>query len=168
MSRRAIGAMPRRARRPSRRASQARGRGRGCALATLGSLTKSGELFITGRIKDVIIVRGINHYPQDVERTVQDAHRGLRRNCGAAVSWLDEQGIERLVIVQEVERTYRHRVTSEDVIGCIREAVTTEHGIAPHAIVLIRPGTISKTTSGKIQRSLTRELWLEGKLEVLE
>jgi acyl-coenzyme A synthetase/AMP-(fatty) acid ligase len=70
--------------------------------------------------------------------------------------------------VQEVERTFRHRMKSHDIVGCVREAIATEHGIPVHAIVLIRPGALPKTTSGKIQRSLARRLWLKGKLDVLE
>jgi acyl-CoA synthetase (AMP-forming)/AMP-acid ligase II len=134
----------------------------------LGFLDQTGELYITGRIKDVIIIRGINHYPQDIEDTVQSAHPGLPRNGGAAFSWIDEQGQEKLVVVQEVERTFRHRVKPHDIVGSVREAFTTEHGIPPYAIVLIRPGALPKTTSGKIQRGLARRLWLEGKLDVLE
>jgi acyl-coenzyme A synthetase/AMP-(fatty) acid ligase len=57
---------------------------------------------------------------------------------------------------------------SHDIVGCVREAIATEHGIPVHAIVLIRPGALPKTTSGKIQRSLARRLWLKGKLDVLE
>jgi acyl-coenzyme A synthetase/AMP-(fatty) acid ligase len=70
-------------------------------------------------------------------------------------------------LVQEVERTQRHRVATEDIVGCIRAAVTNEHEIAVHRIVLLPPGIIPKTTSGKIQRKLTRKLWLENALEVL-
>ena len=77
----------------------------GCAPETWGSLDESGELFITGRIKDLIIIRGMNHYPQDIERTVQDSHPALRRDCGAAFAITDEDGNEKLAVVQEVERT---------------------------------------------------------------
>ncbi len=77
-----------------------------CWLRTgdLGFLDDNDELFITGRIKDLIIVRGVNHYPQDIENTVQDCHPALRRHCGAAFSVLDQNSEERLVVVQEVER----------------------------------------------------------------
>ena len=84
---------------------------------------RSGELFITGRIKDLIIVRGINHYPQDIERTVQAAHPALRANCGAAFSVADERGEEALVIVQEIERTERNRIDAAEMKGLIRESV---------------------------------------------
>jgi acyl-CoA synthetase (AMP-forming)/AMP-acid ligase II len=71
-------------------------------------------------------------------------------------------------VVQEVERTFRNKVADEDFAGTIREAVTDAHEVAVHKVVLIRPGSIPKTTSGKVQRNLTRQLWLEGALEVLE
>jgi acyl-CoA synthetase (AMP-forming)/AMP-acid ligase II len=133
----------------------------------LGFLDAAGELFITGRIKDVVIIRGINHYPQDIEATVQASHPALRRDCGAAFAVLSAGGAEKLVVAQEVERTQRHQVALDDIEGSIREAVVTEHECAPDQIVLLRPGAIPKTTSGKIQRSLTRQLWLAGALDVL-
>jgi acyl-CoA synthetase (AMP-forming)/AMP-acid ligase II len=133
----------------------------------LGFLDPSGELFITGRIKDVIIIRGMNHYPQDIENSMQDSHPALRRHCGAAFTIVDENNDERLILVQEVERTARHQISIDEIAGRIREAVFNEHEIAIHKVVLIPPGAIPKTTSGKIQRSLTRKLWQEGRLDVL-
>jgi acyl-CoA synthetase (AMP-forming)/AMP-acid ligase II len=133
----------------------------------LGFLDASGELFITGRSKDLIIIRGINHYPQDIEHTVQTLHPALRQNCGAAFSISDERGEETLVIVQEIERTERNRIDPDEMKGLIREGVTDQHELFARHIVLIRPGTLPKTTSGKIQRSLTRKLWLEHRLDDL-
>jgi acyl-CoA synthetase (AMP-forming)/AMP-acid ligase II len=133
----------------------------------LGLLDEAGELFITGRIKDLIIIRGINHYPQDIEHTVQALHPAFRQNCGAAFSVLDDRGEETLVIVQEIERTERNRIDPIEVTGLIREGVTDQHELFARHIVLIRPGTLPKTTSGKIQRSLTRRLWLERRLDDL-
>ena len=133
----------------------------------LGLLDEAGELFITGRIKDLIIIRGINHYPQDIERTVQALHPAFRQNCGAAFSVLDDWGEETLVIVQEIERTERNRIDPIEVTGLIREGVTDQHELFARHIMLIRPGTLPKTTSGKIQRSLTRRLWLERRLDDL-
>jgi len=146
------------------------GEGDACWLRTgdLGFLDEAGELFITGRIKDVIIVRGMNHYPQDIESTVQNCHPALRRHCGAAFTVLDGNNEERLILVQEVERVHRHQPDADDIIGHIREAVADEHEIAVDQIVLIRPGAIPKTTSGKVRRRLTRQLWLEDLLDVLE
>ncbi len=133
----------------------------------LGFLDESGELFITGRIKDLIVVRGINHYPQDIERHVQALHPAFRQNCGAAFSVTDEHGESALVIVQEIERTERNRIDPVEMSGLIREAVANEHELYARHVVLIRPGTLPKTTSGKIQRSLTRRLWLDRRLDEL-
>jgi len=133
----------------------------------LGFLDSAGQLFITGRIKDLIIIRGTNHYPQDIELTVERAHPALRQNGGAVFSVPDERGEEQLVVVQEVERTARNRIDADEITGIIREAVTEQHEVFARHIVLIRPQTLPKTTSGKVQRSLTRKLWLEGKLDYL-
>ncbi len=133
----------------------------------LGFVDENGALFITGRIKDLIIIRGVNHYPQDIERTVQESHPALRLDCGAAFAITDEEGNEKLAVVQEVERTQRRHLDLDEVTRRIREAVTRQHEIAPHVIALIPPASLPKTTSGKIQRSLTRKLWLEGSLNVL-
>ncbi len=140
-----------------------------CWLRTgdLGFLDDN-ELFITGRIKELIIVRGVNHYPQDIENTVQDCHPALRRHCGAAFSVLDQNNQERLVVVQEVERTYRQQIVIGEIIATIREAITKEHDIGAHAIVLIRTGTLPQTTSGKIQRNLARQMYLAGSLSVFQ
>lgn len=131
----------------------------------LGFLDHTGELFVTGRIKDLIIIRGINHYPQDIERTVQSQDSALRENCGAAFSVPDEHGEEDLVIVQEVERTARHSIDTGEIKGQIREAIADSHELSARHIALIRPGALPKTTSGKIQRKLARRLWLDGGFE---
>lgn len=133
----------------------------------LGFLDEAGELFITGRIKEVVIIRGANHYPQDIEHTVQSCHPALRRHGGAAFTVLDAREAERLVVVQEVERSYRSRIAVDEIVGRIREAIVGAHEIVPHEIALLRPGALPKTTSGKIQRALSRKLWLEGSLERL-
>jgi acyl-CoA synthetase (AMP-forming)/AMP-acid ligase II len=133
----------------------------------LGFLDEAGELFITGRIKDVIIIRGANHYPQDIEDTVQGSHPAMRRHGGAAFTIADDAKGELLVVVQEVERTERHRIEPAQLIGQIREAIVLEHDIVPYEIALLRPGTLPKTTSGKIQRGLARQLWLTGALDRL-
>jgi acyl-CoA synthetase (AMP-forming)/AMP-acid ligase II len=134
----------------------------------LGFIDEAGELFITGRIKDVIIVRGINYYPQDIENTVYDSHPALRRYCGAVFSVLTENTEEKVVLVQEVERVHRRDLETDEIIGCIREAVANEHEIALDSIVLIRPGSIPKTTSGKIQRSLARQMWLQNSFKAVD
>jgi acyl-CoA synthetase (AMP-forming)/AMP-acid ligase II len=133
----------------------------------LGFMDEAGELFITGRIKDLIIVRGINYYPQDIENTVYDSHPALRRHCGAAFSLMTESNEEKVVLVQEVERTHRRSLEIEEITACIREAVANQHEIAIDTIVLIPPGAIPKTTSGKIQRSLARRMWQQNLFETI-
>jgi natural product biosynthesis luciferase-like monooxygenase protein/FkbM family methyltransferase len=123
---------------------------------------RDGELFIAGRLKDLIIIRGRNHYPQDIERTVELCHPTLRPGCGAAFS-IDEAGEERLVIVQELER--RQESDAELVIEAIRQKVAQEHEVQVSSVVLVKPGSILKTTSGKIQRRACREAFLDGKLK---
>ncbi len=130
----------------------------------LGFLDEAGVLFITGRIKDLIVIRGANHYPQDIERTVQDAHPALQPDGGAAFSITAADGAERVVVVHEIARTQRHALETDAIVASIRAAVTAGHEIALHEIVLIRPATLPKTTSGKVQRSLARLQWQEGSL----
>jgi acyl-CoA synthetase (AMP-forming)/AMP-acid ligase II len=132
----------------------------------LGFIDEEGELFVAGRIKDIIIIRGNNHYPQDIENTAHNSHPALRRDCGAAFAAVDESDKEILVIVHELERTQRNRFDADEIIGAIREAVVNEHEIAPSEIVLVRPGTLPKTTSGKVQRAFTRRLWEQKTLDV--
>lgn len=123
------------------------------------------ELFVTGRIKEMILIRGLNHYPQDIEQTVQASHAALKPGAGAAFS-VDADGDERLVVVQEVERTQRN-ADLDEVVRAIRRRVTDEHEIEPWAVSLLSPGSILKTSSGKIQRGACRTAFLAGALKSL-
>ena len=123
------------------------------------------ELYVTGRAKDLIIVRGRNLYPQDVELTVEKSHPALRPGCGAAFS-VEMKGEERLVVVQEVRRDARSTDPAE-VIGAIRRAVAEENEAPLEAIVLIRTASLPKTSSGKVRRQATREAFLTGGLAVV-
>jgi acyl-CoA synthetase (AMP-forming)/AMP-acid ligase II len=140
-----------------------------CWLRTgdLAFIDDAGELYITGRIKELLIIRGANHYPQDIERTVQNVDPALRNNGGAIFSVSDEHGDETLVVVQEVERAYRRSIDIADMVGRIREAIANEHEVLARHVVLVRPGALPKTTSGKIQRGVARQLWLENRLDLL-
>ncbi len=129
----------------------------------LGHLGSDGDLHVVGRIKDVVIVRGVNHYPQDIEMTVADSHPALRRDHGAVFGFVGDDGIERVVAVQEVSRSQR-KAESREILAAVRAAAIQNHDLAFHEIVLVQPGSIPKTTSGKIQRSLTRQRWLSHSL----
>ncbi|MHA7627475.1 amino acid adenylation domain-containing protein [Corallococcus sp. M7] len=138
--------------------------GRYLRTGDLGVL-RGGELFVTGRIKDLIILRGRNLYPQDVESTTVRVHSALRPGCTAAFS-VELEGEERLVIVQEVDS--RHAGTDLEALArSIREAVAQSHDAQAHDVVLIQAGSLPKTSSGKVQRYACRQAWLAGELEVL-
>ncbi|TBR56993.1 AMP-dependent synthetase [Westiellopsis prolifica IICB1] len=127
---------------------------------------KDGELFVTGRIKDIIIIRGRNYYPQDIELTIERSHPALRPSCSIAFT-IEAQGQERLVVVQEVERSYLRKLDMEEVVGNIYQALQVEHELEVFAIVLLKTGNIPKTSSGKVQRQTCKAMFLEGKLDVV-
>jgi acyl-CoA synthetase (AMP-forming)/AMP-acid ligase II/aryl carrier-like protein len=126
---------------------------------------QDGELFFAGRLKDLIIIRGRNHYPQDIERTVEESHSALRPGCSAAFS-IDAEHEERLVVVQEVHR-HQEGARFEELAHAVRQAVTGAHGIYIDTLVLVRQGSIPKTSSGKIQRNACRQDFLAGTLDAL-
>ncbi|MCC6498806.1 MAG: amino acid adenylation domain-containing protein [Anaerolineales bacterium] len=126
---------------------------------------QNGELFITGRLKDLIIIHGSNHYPQDIELTVEASHPALQSSAGAAFS-VTENGKEQLVIVQEVTRQGRSADVNE-VASAIRQAVAEKHDLQVFAIALVKPMSIPKTSSGKIQRRATKADFLNGELELV-
>lgn len=127
---------------------------------------RDGELLITGRNKDVIIIRGRNHYPQDIELTVSQSHPALRSECGAAFS-VEVDGSEQLVIIQEVERSYLRDLDVDEVAKAIRQAVFEQHELQIYAVVLLKTASILKTSSGKIQRHACRRDFLAGNLNVV-
>ncbi|MGH9765367.1 MAG: AMP-binding protein, partial [Blastocatellia bacterium] len=142
--------------------------GRGPFLRTgdLGFI-QEGQLFIAGRLKDLIIVRGLNHHPQDIELSVERSHPGLRPGCSAAFS-IDAGGEERLAVVSEVDSASTFdSTTQEDILGAIREAVAREHEIAVHDIALIEAGNLPKTSSGKVQRRACKSALLNASLNIL-
>ena len=153
----------------------------------------SGQLVIAGRLKDLIIIRGANFYPQDLELAVEGCFPTLRHGCSAAFS-VDIDGEERLGIAVEVERRFhhrrsierpaddrrrgahRHRLPAEDkrrlfdsteLFTQIRKTVVETFGVAPQVIALLKFGSIPKTTSGKIQRHACRSAFLEGRLSMV-
>jgi natural product biosynthesis luciferase-like monooxygenase protein len=122
---------------------------------------QNGELFVTGRLKDLIIIRGLNYYPQDIELTVESSSAVCRPGCGAAFS-IEAGTQERLVIVQEVSAG--RGFEPQAVIDSIARAIADRHDLQAYAIVLTKPGAIPKTSSGKIQRNLCRARFLSGDL----
>ncbi|HEX6287552.1 MAG TPA: amino acid adenylation domain-containing protein, partial [Herpetosiphonaceae bacterium] len=126
---------------------------------------RDGELFVTGRLKDLIIIRGRNHYPQDIELTVERSHPALRPGCGAAFA-LNKDCEERLVVVQEVEREHRNTPIDE-MAAAIRKAVADAHELQVYGVVLLKPGGVPKTSSGKIQRSAARQAFLADRLDTI-
>ncbi|MCW5312701.1 AMP-binding protein [Nostoc sp. KVJ3] len=124
----------------------------------------NGELFITGRAKDLIIIRGRNLYPQDIELTTERSHSSLRLGSCAAFA-VEVAHEERLVVVQELE--FRAKPNFEEVTATIRQAIAEVYDVQVYAVVLIKPGSIPKTSSGKIQRRATKANFLANKLEVI-
>ena len=122
------------------------------------------QLFVTGRLKDLIIIRGRNHYPQDIEATVERSHPSVRPGAGAAFS-VDMENEERLVVVQEV--TPPEPAGLDLIIKAIRQAIAREHGIQVYAVALIKEGAIPRTASNKIQRAACRANFLKGDREYL-
>jgi acyl-CoA synthetase (AMP-forming)/AMP-acid ligase II/acyl carrier protein len=124
---------------------------------------RDGELFVTGRLKDVIIIRGRNHYPQDIEQSADEAHAAVL--TGAAFAIGDEGG-EQLVVVHQIDRQYRNGDLGQ-VVNAMRRAIVEQHEVDPAAIVLIRQTSLPITSSGKVQRSLCRDQYLAGELKVV-
>ena len=144
-------------------ATTATGEGPFLRTGDLG-LIRDGQLFVVGRRKELVIVRGQNLYPQDVEHVVQQACPMLRADCGAAFSvQMDDE--ESLVLVQEVKRTALRALDGVTVARLARRAVSDAFDIELRGLVLIRPASLAKTSSGKIQRVLARTLFVDGALE---
>jgi acyl-CoA synthetase (AMP-forming)/AMP-acid ligase II/acyl carrier protein len=126
------------------------------------------QLYVTGRLKDLIIIRGANHYPQDIERTVENSHPAMR--AGGTAAFSVQMGVEeKLVVVSEADLD-KAGISEQDYPALereIRKAVAAEHDLDPYAIVLIKKGSLPKTSSGKVRRSATSQEYLAGSLPVL-
>jgi acyl-CoA synthetase (AMP-forming)/AMP-acid ligase II len=129
-------------------------------------LTSEGQLYVAGRIKDVLIIRGQNYYPHDIETTVERSGARVRAGSGAAFS-VDRDGEERLVVAYEVERAVKPADAAPQ-IESIRAAIARDHELHADDVVLLRPGGAPKTSSGKIRRRACRDAYLEGSLDRLQ
>lgn len=129
---------------------------------------RDGMLFITGRRRDRVIVRGECHYPQDIEQTAERASARIRRGVSVAFGW-DDGSRERVALVLEAARDLvdGDAPAFREVIDAVREAVSAEHGIALATVLLVPPGAVPKTSSGKVKRRACREAALAGTLEIL-
>ncbi len=142
---------------------------------------RGGELYITGRLKDLIIVHGLNHYPQDLEWTAERSHPALRPGGGAAfsvsrsVAAPDDKAAgkgasvdeELVVLVHEIGREHLRTFDADAVLTALRRAVFEEHGLALSGVALVKPGGVPKTSSGKVRRGTCRDAWIDHSLESL-
>lgn len=124
------------------------------------------ELVITGRLKDVMMFWGFTCYPHHLEQTVQQSHPALRVNSGAAFA-INLAGEEKLVIAQEIERSYRNCIDVDELIETIRWRIFAEHFVDVYAIALLQPGSLPKTSSGKVKRSFCQEQFLNQNLKTI-
>jgi len=130
----------------------------------------NGELHVTGRRKELIIIRGQNHYPQDIEATVANSCEALKGCVGAAFSVIDNSagdGTEKLVITHEVNRTHMRNLDTEQLLAKVRKAMSAEHQLHIHALVIIKPASLLRTTSGKIRRVSMRDAYLADELKTV-
>jgi acyl-CoA synthetase (AMP-forming)/AMP-acid ligase II len=134
----------------------------------LGFLDLAGSLHVTGRVKDLIIIRGNNHLPEDIEASVHAAHPSLRPGEIAAFAFeFEVDNHEHLAIAAELERGDRHHPDVEAIVEAVQIALSRDHGLALDHLFLLLPGGLPKTTSGKIQRSRCRELVSAGNLSTV-
>ncbi|MET9382597.1 fatty acyl-AMP ligase [Streptomyces sp. NPDC002928] len=146
------------------RATLAGREGRFLRTGDLGFL-RDGELFVTGRLKDLMVIDGRNHYPQDLELAAEMSHPALRPGCTAAFSV--DAGVEGELPVLVAEVVPDAAGEAEKITDLVRAAIGESHGLPVRDVVLVHPGTIPKTSSGKIQRRASRAAYLEGTLSLV-
>ncbi|ODR11904.1 fatty-acid--CoA ligase [Mycolicibacillus koreensis] len=127
---------------------------------------RSGELFITGRCKDIVVMSGRNHYPHHIEATIQDSHRAFLRGRGAVFTAPPRpDAAERLVVVQEVDRPRITEAELAELLSALQVAISERHELQAQGVVLVAPLQIPTTSSGKIQRSKCRQQFIDGELD---
>lgn len=122
------------------------------------------QLYVTGRIKDLVVIDGTNHYPQDIEVTVQGAHPVIRPDHVAAFSVPGERAEQLVVVAEHMRQVTDPEVHREAVTAAVRAAVAAAHAVAVHDFVLVAPHSVPRTTSGKVARSACRRLYLDGQV----
>jgi acyl-CoA synthetase (AMP-forming)/AMP-acid ligase II len=135
---------------------------------------RDGQLFVTGRIKDVINIRGFKHYPQDIELTMAASHEAIH-SSGCAAFAVTHDGVEQLAVIAEMRPRFQQRDSDASgldkwqdcVISAIQDSVADRHGLRIHAGALVAYGTIPKTTSGKLQRYACRRSFIDGSLQAM-
>ena len=123
-----------------------------------------GEVYITGRLKDLLIVRGHNLYPQDIEQTIEREVEVVRKGRVAAFA-VNDQGLEGIGIAAEISRSVQKILPPEALIKAIRQAVAEAYQEAPSVVVLLNPGALPKTSSGKVQRAACALRHADGSLD---
>lgn len=139
------------------------GEGGGEAFLRTGDLgfLQGDALFVAGRIKDLIIISGLNHYPQDIEQTLEQADDAIAPNACAAFS-VEVGGEERPVAVCEIRREHLRRLDVDRLAARVRQAVAEEHELELHAVLFLKPFGMPRTSSGKIQRHVCRAAYMAG------
>ncbi|WP_234333905.1 fatty acyl-AMP ligase [Streptomyces viridochromogenes] len=135
--------------------------GRWLRTGDLGAVL-DGQLIVTGRLKDLVIVDGRNHYPQDIEATAQEAHAAVRRDRLAAFAVPGGSGERAVLVAEHVRTAVLADLDVPGVVRAVRGAVSSRHGLRLDDVVLVPPGTVARTSSGKVSRALTRARYLEG------
>ncbi|MEU6347054.1 fatty acyl-AMP ligase [Streptomyces sp. NPDC046977] len=125
-------------------------------------LVHDKQLYVAGRIKDLVIVDGTNHYPQDIEVTVQEAHPAIRTDHVAAFAASGERGEHLVVVAEHAREVTEPDIVREAVTRAVRAAVAGAHAVSVHDFVLVPPNSVPRTTSGKVARSACREHYLTG------
>ncbi len=123
-----------------------------------------GEVYVSGRLKELMIINGANHYPQDIEHTIQLSDDALQAHCGGAFT-IEDIGTTQLVVVQEIKRSHLKDLNHQKVITAIQQAVMVNHQLVLDSIVLVSPGRVSKTSSGKIRRLALQKSYLTEELK---
>jgi acyl-CoA synthetase (AMP-forming)/AMP-acid ligase II len=127
-----------------------------------------GQLYVTGRLKDIIIIRGRNHYPQDLEATASRCNSMIAPGLAAALTFDKSDEASELCVICELTRQGWSRAILSEVVADVRQAISTEHGLAVQRVILIRPGSLPRTSSGKVRRSACREMIRAGQFDSSE